>query len=94
MRSLQEQRRAELSRNAANITRCECQLAGLAAFLDELHMRVGNLKTIEQAEAFDRFERDVGEEIDALGAVFESTLAALSRGESPPSFPSDQAPGG
>jgi hypothetical protein len=80
LRGLEERRRNELRKNSANIERCESQLAGLATFLDELHMRLGNLKTIEQADAFERFEKDAGEEIDALASVFASTLASLSQG--------------
>lgn len=78
LRELRAQRREAVAKNAQNIARCESQLAGIAAFLDELWMRLGNLKAIEQADAFARVEREVGEEIDALGAAYEATLARLT----------------
>jgi len=76
-----ERRRLDAARkNAANRRRCELKLDMLEGFLDDLTITAGNLRTIEQQEAFEQFENKVSREVSELGAVFERALTDLLNG--------------
>ena len=49
----------------------------LEGFLDNLIMSVGNMRAVEQQGAFERFEREVSEEVARMENVFEEALADL-----------------
>ena len=65
------------ARNEENIHRCDLKLTMLDCFLDNLIITVGNMRTIEEQDSFERFERDVSREVENLESVFENALASL-----------------
>lgn len=65
------------AKNEENIRRCDLKLSMLNGFLDNLIITVGNMRTIEEQDTFERFEHEVSQEVEQLENVFESALANL-----------------
>lgn len=68
----------EVMTSQSNIRRCEHKLAALDSFLDHLTMRLGNLKTVEEYDAFTQYEGEVGKELDGLQETIQRTLSELA----------------
>lgn len=66
-----------LGRTAENIRRCDLKLSTLSSFLDNLTLSVGNLRTVEEQDSFERFEAEVGRGMQDLESFFERTLGEL-----------------
>ena len=73
-----EKRRAEtLRRNVENMDRCAMKLDTLGSFLDHLAMTVENLRTVQEEDAFERFEGQVSREIEDLERVCDRAMKEL-----------------
>ena len=66
-----------LEQTTGNMRRCELKLDTLSAFVDNLQMAVGNLRTVEAQDAFERFETEVGQSVKDLESFFDRTLGQL-----------------
>lgn len=69
-------------KNKENIRRCDLKLNMLDSFLENLTVAVGNMRTIEQQDAFERFEEDVSKEVADLEILFDRALSELAGADS------------
>ena len=65
-------------KNTANIRRCELKLTSFRSLLDGIAMELGNLRALDQDDAFDRFAEQVHRAVDELDQTFQIALAELA----------------